>query len=118
MLRCFSIKITKYLFNLFVSLGFVRGLFESDKHPPIFSFSCESASCYLRVHENCTNFSPVNINSIAYAIEKKIIPYTRSINYGLFILKFFISTLTEIYLNILTDSQYGFQEGLTTEVVF
>lgn len=36
MLRCFSIKITKYLFNLFVSMGFVRGLFESDKHRPIF----------------------------------------------------------------------------------
>lgn len=73
-----------------------------------FSFSCKSTSCYLRVHESCTN---------AYAVKKKIIPYTRSINYGFFILKFFISTLTEIYLNILTDSQFGFQEGLTTEVV-
>lgn len=62
---------------------------------PFFSFSCESASCYLRVHESCTNFSPVNINSIAYAIENKIIPYTGSINYGLFILKFFISSLTK-----------------------
>lgn len=118
MLRCFSIKITNYWFNLFVSMGFERGLFKSDKHTPIFSFSCGSASCYLRVHESCTNFSPVNINSIAYAVDKKIIPYTRSINYGLFISKFFISTLTEIYLNTLTDSQFGFQEGLTTEVVF